>query len=217
MEIIVDGENVIINGDEMEHEEMIIDDFAFQMENYESEMENMSHWLANHEMYLENIMSNIELDQTEIAAELKKSFMEKQFDIQEQLKEHENFMYKLDIENEEMMSEIQSKIERDLADAEDLKRQLEEESRILEQHFERKIEHDAEAHQASLDFVEVELLRDGLIEDRNSYRFEITDKYFKVNKKKQSKKLHKKYIRLIERANGKSLGKKFKHRVHKNS
>ena len=43
-----------------------------------------------------------------------------------------------------------------------------------------------------------ELLKDGLIDNKDDYSFELTNKYLKVNKKKQSKKIYEKYKKIVQ-------------------
>ena len=52
-----------------------------------------------------------------------------------------------------------------------------------------------------------EMIKDGLIEAGESYDLELTDTKMKVKGKKQSAKMHKKYLKLYEKASGKSFGK----------
>ena len=55
--------------------------------------------------------------------------------------------------------------------------------------------------------VQSELLRENLITNPTDFSFQITSKSLKVNGKKQSGELHKKYLELYERSRGKQLGK----------
>jgi beta-lactamase regulating signal transducer with metallopeptidase domain len=47
-------------------------------------------------------------------------------------------------------------------------------------------------------FIVNELLKDGLIQDEDGYSFEMTNKYLKVNKKKQPKKIYEKYKEIVK-------------------
>ncbi len=61
------------------------------------------------------------------------------------------------------------------------------------------------AHHSSEPFQD-EMLQEGLIEDPNDYRYELTDKYFKVNGTKQPQHIHEKYKSLYESLHGEKLG-----------
>ncbi|MFK7808139.1 MAG: M56 family metallopeptidase [Saprospiraceae bacterium] len=50
-----------------------------------------------------------------------------------------------------------------------------------------------------------EMIRDGLVTDKDDYSFELTKKRLKVNGKKQSKEISKKYLKLYERNSGKEM------------
>lgn len=51
-----------------------------------------------------------------------------------------------------------------------------------------------------------EMLQDGLIDDPSDYRYELTDKYFKVNGEKQPAHIHEKYKALYEALHDEKLG-----------
>ena len=52
-----------------------------------------------------------------------------------------------------------------------------------------------------------EMIKDGLIEAGDSYGLELSDSKMKVNGKKQSDKVHKKYLKLYEEVSGQPFGK----------
>ena len=47
-------------------------------------------------------------------------------------------------------------------------------------------------------FIEDELLKDGLIDNADDYSFVLTNKYLKINKKKQPKEIYEKYKAIVK-------------------
>ncbi len=115
--------------------------------------------------------------------------------IESALKKSQEQLEKMWENKEEMMQRLEEQQEQ-------FREQLERQQEVLQEKMEelhnRQHDREEETNEAIAD----ELMRDNLIEDKDSFKLEITDKKMMINGKKQSDEVHQKYVRLLEDIKG---------------